>query len=277
MSAPAWHASDDDLIAFAHDPRALDHTTAASLETHLVACAQCRTVVAAATDTAVVTRSWDAHADVIDRPRRSLAERMLAVALPPHMARLLAATPVLQVAWFAAVTLVSAAAVAATRNLDSDGLFLLFAPLVPLGGVALAFAPAADPAGETALATPAHGAAVVVVRTLAVVATSVPILLVGSAFLPVLDVRAVAWLLPALALTAATMALSTWWVPQVAAASSAAAWVGVAYLAANANAGAIVRSGLFGPAAQLGFAALLVGALCVGALRRDHFTTLEAR
>jgi hypothetical protein len=277
MTAPAWHAADDDLIAFASDPRALDNTTAASVETHLVACAQCRAVVSATADASVANRSWDAIADVIDRPRRSLTERMLGLVLPTHMARLLAATPVLQVAWLAAIVLVSAAAVAATRNLDSDGLFLLFAPLVPLGGVALAFAPAAEPAGEAALATPAHGAALVVVRTLAVVATSVPILLVGSAFLPVVDVRAVAWLVPALALTAATMTLSTWWTPQVAAASSGAAWVVVAYLFTNANGGAMVRSELFGSSAQLGFAALLVLAIFVGALRRDHFTTLEAR
>jgi hypothetical protein len=279
VSATTWHATDDVLTAFARAPRTLDHTTAASVETHVAACERCRGVVAGAADASLARSSWDAITDVIDRPRRSLVERVLATFLPPHMARLLAATPTLQAAWLAAVVVVAGAAVAATHNLESDGLFLVLAPLVPLAGVALTFAPAADPAGEAALATPAHGAALVVARTLAVVATSLPVLLVGSLLLPQVDARAVAWLLPALALTAAVTALSTWLTPQAAVAAAAMAWTGAVAAVArfDGTAWTITRSDLFGSYGQLLFAALFVAAVVVATARRDHFTTLEAR
>jgi hypothetical protein len=279
MSAPTWHAADDVLTTFARDPRAVDRTTAASVETHLAACERCRKVVADAGDAAFAELSWDAIADAIDRPKRSPIERVLAVLLPPHTARLVAATPVLQAAWLGAVIVVAAAAVAASRNLHSDGVFLALAPLVPLAGVALTFAPAADPAGEAALATPAHGVGLVVARTLAVVATTLPILLLASVLLPVVGAGALAWLLPALALTATTTCVSTWWTPQAAAAGAATTWATAVTVAGYINnaPGALARSGLFGVYGQLLFALLLVAALVVGVARRDYFTTLEAR
>lgn len=206
-------------------------------------------------------------------------ERLLAAVLPDHTARLVAATPSLQVAWLAAVVVITAGAIAAAHNLDSGAPFLALAPLLPLGGVAGAFGSMPDPVGETALATPAHGASLVVARTLAVLAVTIPVLLVASAFLPDVDWRAVAWLLPALALTALTTALSTWWTPYTAAASVALAWASAVAIVPrlDGTASALQRSELFGPYGQVVFAALLLGAALVAATRRDNFSILEAR
>ena len=279
MKTTGWHATDDQLTAFARAPRTLDDTTAASVEAHLAACAQCRFVVAGAADATATAASWTAIADRIDRPKRSMIERLLARVLSDSTARLVAATPTLRLAWVAAVVAVAAAAVAATHNLNTDAPFLAIAPFVPLAGVALAFGPFPDPAGETALATPAHGAGLVIARTMAVLASSVPILLASSAFLPVVEARAVAWLLPALALTALATALSTWLTPYVAATSAATAWA-VAIVLVTAVEPAhrnVADSNLFGPYAQLLFALLLAAATLVTAARRQHFTTLEVR
>ncbi len=279
MTATAWHAPEDLLTDFARDPRRLDHVTAASVETHLAACADCRATVTRASDASFARMSWDAIADVVDRPRRSRIERLLAAVLPDDTARLVAATPSLQAAWLAAVIIVTAAAIAATHSLNSDAAFLALAPLLPLAGVAGAFGSTPDPVGETALATPAHGAGLVVARTLAVLTVTMPVLLVASAFLPVVDSRAVAWLLPALGLTALATALSTWWTPYSATTTAALAW-GCAVLIVprlDGTASAIQRSELFGAYGQVVFAVVLVGAGIVAATRRDYFSTLEAR
>lgn len=279
MTETAWHAAEEVLTAFARAPRALDDTTAASVEMHVTVCDRCRAVVATATDAALVAESWDAVADVIDRPRPSFAERILAAFVPGHVARVVAATPMLTAAWLAAVVSVAALAVSATHGLDSEALFLVIAPLVPLAGVAIAFAPAADPAGEATLATPMHGASLVLARTVVVVATTVPVLLLASLFLPVVDLGAVAWLLPALALTATAMALSTWRSPQVAAEIVAAAWTAAGFAASFADGASVVlaRSAVFAWPGQLVCAALLVSSVVVSVARHDHFTTLETR
>jgi hypothetical protein len=274
-----WHAPDDVLTAFARSPRSLDDNTAASVEAHLAACASCRVVVAAAADASVADQSWAAIVDTIDRPRSTIVERVLGRFLPPHAARLVAATPTLQAAWGLAVIAIAAGALAASHALDSDSVFVVLAPFVPLVGVALAFAPGADPAGEAALATPAHGAGVVAARTMSVVATTVPVLLLGSLLLPHVDARAVAWLLPSLALIALASALSTWWTPRIAAAATSAAWGAAIVLVARLDgiSAAIARSSLFGAVGQTAFASVLACAVLVAVARRDNFRVLEAR
>ena len=73
-----------------------------------------------------------------------------------------------------------AAAVAASRSVDDSRPFLALAPLVPLAGVAVSFGPAPDPAGEAGLATPMHGAGLVLRRPIAVLATSLIVLVAGT-------------------------------------------------------------------------------------------------
>ena len=59
MNSP-WHASAAVLDRFARDPAGLDAATAASVETHLVACADCRSAVARAADPSFAAGTWAA-------------------------------------------------------------------------------------------------------------------------------------------------------------------------------------------------------------------------
>jgi hypothetical protein len=274
-----WHATPEILTRFAIVPEALDDLTASSLEAHLLACEECRRKVAAAAGPTAVAGEWERIVDRIDRPRRNLTERVLAGLLPDHVARVVAATPALRLSWLAAVALVVAAVVAVARQTGSDAPFLLLAPLVPLAGVAVSFGPAPDPAGETALATPLHGAALVLRRTVAVLATSGIVLIAGSLALPGLELRDAGWVLPAIGLTAGALALSTWLAPFTSAALAAAAWVVTLQVAVVLDhlGRPLVEGPLFGPPGQLTFA--LIGTVALAALgsRRARLSTLEAR
>jgi hypothetical protein len=276
----SWHVPDEALIRFVTEPRSLDEVTASSIETHIVHCGQCRAVTATAVDADALESNWHSLAEAVDHPRVSLLERVLGRFLPETTARLLAATPALQTAWAAAVLAVGVVAVVLAHNAHSDLPLVILAPLVPLGGVALAFAPTSDPAGEAGLATPAQGAGVVVLRTLAVLATVIPILTAASVFAPVVDLRAIAWLLPALGTTAVAIALSTWLVP-----ATATLTTGVGWAALVLTVGYVGRTDLpdfneapfFGWTMQLVALFVLLAATAVSVRRRDRFTVLEAR
>jgi hypothetical protein len=274
-----WHADPEVLARFAAAPAELDDPTASSLEAHLVACARCRAVVTAATDPSLVEQGWQGVADRIDRPRPTLAERVLGRFLPHHVARVVAATPALRLAWLAAVAAVTAAAVAAARQGGADTPFLLMAPVVPLAGVAVTFGPAPDPAGEVALASPLHGAGLVLWRTAAVMVTSLLVLLPGSLALPGMDLHDVGWVLPALALALAAVALSTWVAPFTATAVAAAGWALTLELAALGGGieSSLARGAVFGPPGQVAFAAVAVLAAAVLAVRHPRLSTLEVR
>jgi hypothetical protein len=93
-------------------------------------------------------------------------------------------------------------------------LLLAVAPLVPVAGVALSYGRHADPLHEIVATSPSGGLRLVLMRTAAVLAVSVPLLTGAGLLLPATDPRlpqapaAAAWLLPGLALTLATLALS---------------------------------------------------------------------
>lgn len=274
-----WHAPPDILVRFATTPELLDGVTASSLEAHLLACEACRGAVAGAADPILVARSWDGLADRIDRPRPTVSERVLGWVLPAHVARVVAATPALRLAWMAAVAAVTAAVVAAARQVGADTPFLVLAPVVPLAGVAISFGPAPDPAGEAALATPLHGAGLVLWRTAAVLATSLAVLVPGTVALPGLALHDAGWVLPALALTLGAVALSTWVAPFTATAVAGLGWLVALEVAAVADgvSQAPAEGPLFRPAGQLGFAVLAVAAAAVLSARHPRLSTLEAR
>ena len=87
-------------------------------------------------------------------------------------------------------------------------IFLTLAPLLPVAGVALSYGPAADPAYELTLAAPYSVLRLVLLRSVAVVTCTVALTAIGALALADNGWQAVAWLLPALALSAATLALS---------------------------------------------------------------------
>lgn len=274
-----WHARPEILSLYATAPDLVEGVTASSLEAHLLSCEECRRAVAAAADPGLVARSWEGLADRIDQARPTAAERVLGWVLPGHVARVVAATPALRLAWLAAVTAVTAAVVAAARQVGADTPFLVLAPIVPLAGVAISFGPAPDPAGEVALATPMHGAGLVLWRTAAVLATSLAVLVPASLALPGLELHAAGWVLPALALTLGAVALSTWVPPFTATAVAGVGWLVALQVAALTDgvSRTLVDGPLFQPAGQLGFALAAGAAAAVLSARHPRLSTLEAR
>lgn len=272
-----WHAPPDLLVRFARSPEALDDTTASSLEQHLVACAECRAAVAGAAPPHAVEASWAAVADVIDRPRTTLVERLLTrLGMPDDLARVVGATPGLQVAWFATTVLLAVAAVAVGRDHGSEALFLVLAPVLPLGSVLLTFLPAEEPGGEAAAATPRFGAGVLLWRALAAVVPSFVVLAVAGIALPDL-VDAARWLLPGLALAIGGLALATYVRPVPAIATLAAGWIALlaSVLALDGRRAPLDATVVFSPAGQLLAATLSVLAAGLLYRRRDRFSTVE--
>ena len=213
----------------------------------------------------------------LDAPRRGLVERlMVRLGLDEHVARLMAATPVLRRSWYLASILVLffGLAGASSDNTGSVGLFLAVAPVVPVLGVALAYGPGVDPAHDMTVATPVSGFRLLLLRSVAVLATSVVFGGVAAAILAAdHGLRALAWMLPALMLTTATLALSTVVPTRLAAGVTTGVWLVVVIIVGQATTDLTLFGGWSQPA-YLGIAAL-AGALVV--MRRESFEVGEGR
>ncbi|MEO7555346.1 MAG: zf-HC2 domain-containing protein [Acidimicrobiales bacterium] len=278
MTDASWHVPPPALARFADDAGSIDAVTASSIEAHLVACDACRRALAAATAPAGIATSWDAVADRVDVPASSAAERLLGrLGFGGGVARLVAATPALRAAGLAAVAALAAAAAGASRIADTEGPFLVLAPLVPLVAVAATFAPTTDPAGEAGVATSLHGAGLLVRRAAAVLGASFFVLGLAAVALPDLGPVAAAWVLPALALVIAALALGTYVRVEPAVAALASSWV-VAVLSVRWLEGRDVAypdSAPFTASGQLVALGIALAAGAVAVARRDRFATLE--
>lgn len=270
----AWHASPVDL----HHYRlgTVDELAALSIEAHLERCALCRETIAESADPLLLESMWDRIADRVDQPAVGVVERLLCrIGLEPGTARLVAATPALRLAWIAAVALVVGVVTVGCIQWDSDGPFLALAPLLPLAGVAAAFAPGTDPAGEVGLATPLFGFGLVLRRAEVVLASSFAVLLLGALALPGLDGRDAGWVLPALALSSAAVALSWRFSVVSVAAVLGSTWVtAVSVLAYRGAAGVgVAETVLFSAAGQLAFALAFAVAVVATCLHPDVYPT----
>ncbi|MFV2038709.1 MAG: zf-HC2 domain-containing protein [Acidimicrobiales bacterium] len=214
----------------------------------------------------------------LDAPRRGRVERlMVRLGLHEHVARLMAATPTLRRSWYLATFLVLLFGLAAADSGPSGSsvsVFLALAPLVPVLGVGLAYGPGVDPAHDMTVATPLSGFRLLLLRTVAVLATSVAFggvasVLVASEYGP----RVVAWMLPALALTVLSLALSTTVPIRVAAMVTGASWLLVVSVVSSvAN-----DSAMFGGPAQLVYLSVVLAAGVALVARRSSFETIEAQ
>jgi hypothetical protein len=276
----SWHAGPDLLAAYRTGQ--IDPAQAASVEAHLIGCAQCRAAVAAGFDISRLERMWSTVEETVDTPRsRWLVQLLERLRLPRHIARLVAAVPAARQAWAFGVASSTLVAVGFAVMVDrGDAALLLVAPLLPLAGVALTFGPFADPAYEIGLATPTPALRLLLLRTAAVVIGSLVIVGGAAAVVPGVGWEAAAWLLPALGLTCASLALATW-LPLLAGLSVAAAgWVVAVITTADVTvtaAGRIVTSELVSAVAQAGWAALAVLGLAVLLVRRDAFESVTSR
>lgn len=262
----SWHADAALLERYARGESG--QALAFSIEAHLMKCGGCRALVAESIEPARLARVWSGVLDGIDEPARGPIERtLLRVGVPDHVARLLAATPSLRVSWLLAVATALLFGVAAAHQ-SSRGFafFLIVAPLLPLAGVAVAFGPGVDPTYEISLASPMRSLRLLLIRAAAVLATTTPLAAVAGLLLPVVDWRAAGWLLPSLALTITSLALSTIISPVRGSIGLAVAWiaacVGAAWMSSDAL--AAFRAG-----PQLVFAIIAVGSGAMLVLRRD--------
>lgn len=223
MSTP--HLGPEVLRAYA-DGR-LGHTRTLSVDQHLIGCPACRGAVGVQVEDYRVERLWAEIREEVETPVPTTLERVVrGLGLDEGTARLVAATPTLKTAWLLGVVLVlTMAAVAAGSQDRAAALFLAFAPVLPVLGVAYAFGPVGDPAHEVVTATPYPRMRLLAIRTAVVVSSTLVPALLLSPLLPVPPLRSVAWLLPALAMAAVTLVLAERVPAHVTATGLVLAWV----------------------------------------------------
>jgi anti-sigma factor RsiW len=269
-----WHADGELLDRYASG--AIDEAQAYSIEAHLLTCGACRSELAGRVHADTLDRAWAGVVDTLDAPRPGVVERgLLFIGVRDHAARLLAATPSLSLSWFAAEAIalgfgVIAANAAATNGRGDLGLllFLVVAALLPVGGVAAAYGPGVDPTYEVAQSSPMRSYRLLLIRSTAVLGSSIALAAAAALALPALDWHSAAWLLPSLGLTMATLALSTWVRPLVASGIVALAWVFVSILAASDGADRLV---VFRGGGQIAFLVLVAVSAFALAHRREAF------
>jgi hypothetical protein len=150
----------------------------------------------------------------------------------------------------------------------------MIAPLIPVAGVAVAYGRSADPSHEMTVSAPFDPVRLLLLRTIAVTLSAVMLsfavdLSTGS------PAATGVWLLPALALTAITLALGTHMTLWVAASTSAATWMGFLLLVTVEADGGQYEA--FGPGFQVMFLLAAGGAIWVLARRHDNYRRGGAR
>lgn len=263
-----WHLAPDVLSRYAGGT--VTDVDAHSVEAHLLACGPCRSAVGELVPRPRLEAIWTDIVIGLDAPRPTLVERLLRrIGVAEDQARLLAATPALSLSWLLAVSTALAFGVLASHLDDGRGfvVFLVVAPVLPVLGVAVSYGPGLDPTFDIGVAAPRRGWQLLLLRSLAVLASTVLLAAVAALVLPV-GAAAAAWLLPGLGLTLATLALSTAVRPAVAATTVVASWVAIVVLP-------LLMGGspqlVAGPAGQLGSAALAIVAAGILSRRLDTF------
>lgn len=224
-----WHLDPGLLEAYA-EGRPLTAALTASVEAHLQGCGTCQARLAPAADAPRLDAVWAGVVDALDAPRVPLVERLLtALGVAPDTARLVAVTPSLQLSWLTGTTIALLVALALAQTGERGiGLFLALAPVLPVAGVAVAFGPRTDPLHEVAVAAPYSSFRLLLLRSAAVLSTSLLAAVPAAALLPATPWVAAGWLLPALALTCTSLALATRVDPVLSSAVLAGCWLLVA-------------------------------------------------
>ena len=263
----SWHIDEPTLAAYAEGRASA--TAAASAEAHLTSCADCRAQLAPAVDPGRLAAVWDEVDDRLEVASLPWFDRILVrLGVGQDTARLLAATPSLTTSWLGSLAVaVVFAVVAADRSANGLLLYLTLAPMLPVAGVAAAYGRLADPAHELAVAAPYSLLRLLLLRSVAVVGSTVVIIALGSFALLDQGWTAVAWLLPALALSTTTLALSARVTPVWAAAGVLSTWVVLVLVVRRAGDDDLAA---FGAAGQL--VALVAVALAAVAVVRERPT-----
>jgi hypothetical protein len=236
MSAGQGSAHVDPTVIERYGNGTLDVAAETWVEDHLLDCAQCRARVAAEAspgripelDSVRLDRVWREVVDVVDAPRAGIVERGLRLCgVSQNTARLLGAAPSLRLPWLLGIALtLGFALIAAGAGREGVGVYLALAPILPVAGVAAAYAPPMDPLREVASAAPYPAVRIVLLRAVAVLGATIPLVLITGLALPSAPVWVgAAWLLPALSFTTLTLLAGTVIDPLAAAIGISAVWV----------------------------------------------------
>lgn len=228
MTTMKWHA-DAELLG-SYTSGTLDAIASASVEQHLSHCAQCRAAIAPHTDLTGLELAWAGVRDTIETPRYPAPIRLARrLGLSDSSAVLLAATASLRTAWVVSAFVALAFATAAAVLTDGENLapFLLVAPMIPVLGVAAAFSASQDSLETLVVTAPYGRTRLILTRTMAVLATSLPMAVLLGLMVPGPTWVAAAWLGPALTLIPVLLAISSFVGPYPAAATVAVGWCAV--------------------------------------------------
>ena len=204
------HASTRIIEGYARGDTNLPADEVWAVEAHLEACRVCRDRLAA-----VVRTEAAAVASLVDTVWSGLEPRLATTATMPRrrrwsarMSRWMTPTMLPWLAMAVGVTLLALLLDLAHTGSDSGqvSLVLLFAPVLPVLGVAASWSRGLDPAYELTASVSRAGLYLVLRRTASVLGVVVPALLVGGW---VTGVMVAQWLLPCLAFTATTLALGS--------------------------------------------------------------------
>ncbi|MEU6026337.1 zf-HC2 domain-containing protein [Streptomyces tauricus] len=206
------HASGRVIEGYAHGGTDLAADEVWAVEAHLEACRVCRDRLSAVVAvqvpavTSLVGAVWSGL-----EPRLAVTATMrrgrLQQAWLSRLSRLSRWMTPAMVPWLAmvvAVTLLALLLDLVGVGTGEVSLVLLFAPVLPVLGVAASWARGLDPAYELTASAPRAGLQLVLRRTASVLGVVVPVLLVCGWLTGVMVAQ---WLLPCLAFTAATLAL----------------------------------------------------------------------
>lgn len=268
MSDSAWHLDED--LAARYAGGTLAPVLADSVEAHLLSCGHCRGLLVPQVPRPRLDRMWAEITDAVDAPVPGPFERLLrALRVPEHTARLVGASFSLRLPWLAGCTVALLFAVIAAGETNRFGVltYLAVAPILPVAGVALAFGRSADPSWEIGVAAPYSMIKLMLIRATAVLAATSALTLLVSLYL-VGDGWTAAWLLPSLALTSLTLALSGRVKPVYGAAAVGGAWLFAVALMGLRGDGLL----MFGPAGQLGYLILTIVSAALLLLRRKELS-----
>ncbi len=254
----SWHADERALRALADG--AAGPVLGAAVESHLMRCGSCRERMNDLVDCDQLDAVWAEIREAVEAPAPSMVERLLhRCGVSAESGRLLVAVPAMRGAWLLGAT--SALLFAGVAALFASGLglgvFLLVAPLVPVAGVAAAYGGDAEPSHEMVVTTPYSAGRLLLMRTIAVLATSLPVAVLIGLVLPAPAWLALAWLAPSLAFVSFSLATAPLVGTTFSSAAVAAIWSVVVI--------SVSRAGdpldLVGPAVQIGSLVVFAGAV----------------
>jgi hypothetical protein len=223
-----WHAEPALLSSYLAGD--LDAITGASVEQHVGRCETCRAAVGQLLQPQVLERTWAGILDAVERPPLPYPMRLARrCGLPEPTAVLLASAASLRGAWLLGAFLSLSFATLAAYASGGTALapFLLVAPLAPVLGVAAAYGPRQDPL-EGLIATAPYGRTrLILLRTLAVLVSVLPVTVLFGLAVPGPPWIAAAWLGPALALVPVLLALAAFVGPRLASTVVTLVWAAV--------------------------------------------------